>query len=76
MNKDFLLLCFIKFLLGNSISSCGSALIAYPLSNLILRERKRNTYTELTSLVIDITLNMFDCNLMKCRCHFFLTMIL
>ena len=62
MNKKFLMLYFIKCLLGNILSSCGSALIAYPLSNLILRERKRNTYTELTSLVNDIALNKLDCN--------------
>ena len=51
----------MKCLLG-IISSCGSASIAYPLRNLILRERKRNTYTELTSLVNDIALNKLDCN--------------
>ena len=73
MNEDFPMLYFIKCLLGNIISSCGSALIAYPLSNLISRERTRNKYTELTSLVIDITLNVLDCNLMKCRCHLFST---
>ena len=51
----------MKCLLG-IISSCGSALIAYPLRNLILRERKRNTYTELTSLVNDIAFNKLDGN--------------